>query len=169
MKTLTLILTLLAGLLPASARLGWTLEQCEKQYGSPVNSDLTLAALQGYEFYVGNFVLVCEFENGVVGAITYSKKDGSGFAPVEASDLVHKNAPGVHWTQPVIGYNRCTSGDVTYNEYFATMYSVSDTTHSEAYSVYIYSGKEAQDCLWFRISVKWAACLKRKWPMSSKL
>jgi hypothetical protein len=41
MHTVALIILILsAGLLPATARLGWTLEQCEKQYGSPEESDL---------------------------------------------------------------------------------------------------------------------------------
>jgi hypothetical protein len=152
-----IVFTLLIGSLPTFARLGWTLEQCEKQYGSPVETDLGLAALQGYEFHVGNYVLICEFENGVCGAVTYKKEDKTGFLPVEASDLVHKNAPSVHWNKPVMDHNACISGGVTSYEYFANMYSIRDAVHPEAYCVYIYAGKNEQDCLWMRIAVKQSA------------
>jgi hypothetical protein len=155
MRTLTLIILILAArVLPATARLGWTLEQCEKQYGSPDESDLGQAAHQGYEFHVGDFVLICEFEGGFCGAIKYSKKDGRGFSTIEAADLVKKNSPGVQWTKPVIRYYECRAGDEKYNEYYAEMYSIQTPDHPEAYFVYIYSGKNAQDCLWFRISFK---------------
>jgi hypothetical protein len=87
-------------------------------------------------------------------AITYSKKDKSGFLPIEAADLLKKNTPGVQRAKPVIDSNECIWGDVTYNEYFARMESIQNSAHPEAYFVYIYAGKHAQDCLWFRINVK---------------
>jgi hypothetical protein len=103
MKKLPLILITIFTVTQGYARLGWTLEECEQQYGYPVG-DLALAAHQGYEFNVGNYVLTIDFKNGKAATIKYRFKTKGTFPPPIVADIVAKNTPselGTSYIKPL--------------------------------------------------------------------
>jgi hypothetical protein len=144
-----IIFTLLAGILPASARLGWTLEQCEKQYGKHV-----MTRGSEYMFTVGDYNLICYISSdvGKVSAIQYTKgKFGmptDKFTPSEIDDLLYKNTNGAQWgVQKQTGNNDPNFG----NEY--TSYSVRDNAHPVLYKAVRYIYPYDEDAISIFISI----------------
>jgi hypothetical protein len=165
MKKTLLILTAVASLtIPryAHARLGWTLEECEKQYGDPTGDPtLGLSAHQGYQFHVGNYLLTIEFENGKASAIGYEFRPGthSRFTQPVIADLIAKNTPGISWeeakTTSDYTYRESTGNWVRDNlEYTTTQYSIREGVHPEIYSVQYFARKDIDNIYWLRITVK---------------
>jgi hypothetical protein len=73
---LVLVLFIAASLETASARIGWTLEECVRQYGHFSTADPEDGS---YSFRVGNVSMVARFLHGLVGEMTYRKADKSHF------------------------------------------------------------------------------------------
>jgi hypothetical protein len=73
---LVLALLVAASLETASARIGWTLEECVRQYGQ---FSTTNPEDGSYSFKVGNISIAARFLHGLVGEMTYRKADKSEF------------------------------------------------------------------------------------------
>jgi hypothetical protein len=65
-------LVITASLETASARIGWTPEECVRQYGE---FSATEPEDGSYSFRVGNISIVARFLHGFVGEMTYRKAD----------------------------------------------------------------------------------------------
>jgi hypothetical protein len=123
----------------AQARLGWTLEQCEKQYGKHV-----MTRGSEYMFTVGEYNLTCYIPSdvGKVVAIQYTKgKFGmptDKFTPSEIDDLLYKNTNGAQWD-----VQKQTGNDPNFGNAY-TSYSVRDNAHPALYKAvrYIYAYDE---------------------------
>ena len=149
MKKFPLILITILAATQAYARLGWTLEECEKQYGYPVG-DLGLAAHQGYEFNVGNYVLTIDFKNGKAATIVYRFKTKGIFPPPIVADIVAKNCPGVTWEKATLDQSASYTerdGHLSFDcwEYCTTQYSIRNEAHPELYSVKCFAHNDAND------------------------
>jgi hypothetical protein len=119
-KMKRLLITLIAGLFAvttAQARIGWTLDQCRKQYGEPQNNgegnDHT-GILQKHQFaqavgkqdqfdgewfwfITDEWTLDCKFFKGKVVDILYRPKVGK-YIPVSiCAELMKKNAGNFEW------------------------------------------------------------------------
>lgn len=87
-------LVITANLETASARIGWTLEECVRQYGQ---FSTTEPEDGSYSFRVGNISIVARFLHGLVGEMTYRKADKSEFTEEEIKVLLDKNGGGRKW------------------------------------------------------------------------
>ena len=83
-----------ANLETASARIGWTLEECVRQYGW---SSTTYPEDGSYSFRVGNISIVARFLHGLVGEMTYRKADKSQFTDEEIKVLLEKDGGDTRW------------------------------------------------------------------------
>ena len=88
MKYLLLMLVLIAPQ-TASARIGETVEQCNKRYGKPVTKDVN-----SMSYIVKGYLLTLEFHKSVCDSITYSKTDDSPIADEVIKNLMSKAGKG---------------------------------------------------------------------------
>lgn len=79
----------------AVAGLGWTLEECKKNWGEPIRTQSHALGLMEYGFSVKDFVIDVETDQkGKVGYITYER------SPIDdelATQLMQQNAPKATW------------------------------------------------------------------------
>jgi hypothetical protein len=82
----------------AHARLGWTLDECQKAWGKPIYTAHTSEFdLTCYTFNLGtNLTAKAYLLNGHVQAISYLSLDKK-FLLAKVKQLLHQNSPGV-WT-----------------------------------------------------------------------
>ena len=133
----------------AHAQLGWTLDQCEKVYGMPVGSVLTMARQNYFTFRAGNYTVSCSLKKGVVTTVTYWKANRAAFSPAERKDLENKTFPDwVAWDNNSKTTSRSTYDDGSpSDEGTFWVRSAPNPENPEAYSVFGYTkdvnGKES--------------------------
>jgi hypothetical protein len=81
----------------ASARIGWTLQDCEEHFGSPINTDWSEGISAGRTFKHGDMTIEVSFESEKVSTIEYQLR--RPFFVQEIIDLMQKNIEGrdVKW------------------------------------------------------------------------
>jgi hypothetical protein len=99
MKTLAFLFALI---IPASARIGETVEECRDRYGDPVHIDQKAGSMG---FLKSGFLIACQFHKGRVGMIIVIKNQKPGeitighaeLSEVEIETLLKANAGGGEW------------------------------------------------------------------------
>jgi hypothetical protein len=101
-STRQLLLTLTAALsltMSASAKLDWTLDECEQNYGAPVGKPKPDGDRLEYRFFLPDFELRASFRDGKVCRVVYGRN--AGFNPAEVQVLLKLNVPPeIAWTAP---------------------------------------------------------------------
>ena len=96
-RTLATILITAVGAVTANARIGYTLSECQAQYG-----EITKVTGNGYQFTKNGFVISISLsEGGRVNFISYQKKFmdhyWASLTPIEIGVLLNNNADGATW------------------------------------------------------------------------
>src|ERR1700730_5816182 len=88
-RAFVLLVVVAASLGTASARIGWTLEECLRKYGQFISQDQTE---NSYLFRVGEILIKVIVFRGTVGEIVYQNMDKSEFTDDELGSLLVKNS-----------------------------------------------------------------------------
>ena len=127
---MVLFLFIAGGLGTASARVGWTLEECVQQYGKPYLYD---KRLNSYSFRVGDVGALAYFLRGLVGKMTHVKAGGGEFTDEEINILLRKNGGERKWRKVWDG-QRSANGNVSSswvtNDHYLVAVYVSQTNDS---------------------------------------
>jgi hypothetical protein len=85
-------------------QIGWTLEQCEKDYGQPTGHKPPSASndVDEYDFESWGYAISCNFLDGKVQAITYARLDDQPLTTNEVKVLLMKNSKDWPWAKPTL-------------------------------------------------------------------
>jgi hypothetical protein len=124
-RAMLFLLLIIAGSLgTASARIGWTLEECVQKYGRYYIANKEKA---GYSFRVGDMLIDTYFLHGSVAVIMYHKGDEGTFTADEIGLLMEKNGGEKEWAFKF--KNHETDGGM--------VYSVWETKDGSLYTLYV--------------------------------
>ena len=86
------------------AQIGWTLDQCKKDYGQPTGHKPPSAEtdLDEYDFEFWGYAIRCNFINGKVQAIEYARLDDQPLTMDEVKVLLMKNSKDWPWAKPTL-------------------------------------------------------------------